>query len=61
MGLDTIRSTTFERTMRRLRAFRAISLATVEAATVEAPNSWRSSPTIAKDEGDYLLHTIMGR
>ncbi|MCH8062351.1 MAG: hypothetical protein IH861_07605, partial [Chloroflexi bacterium] len=61
MELATIRSTTFGRAARRLRAFGAISLATAEAATLEAPVSWRSSPTIAKDEGDYLLHTIMGR
>ena len=60
MELVTIRSTTFDRAMRRLGAFRGISLATAEAATLEAPVSWRSSPTTVKDEGDYLLHAIIG-
>ena len=61
MELAFIRSTTLERAMLRLRAIMAISLPTAEAATVDAPVDWRSSPTIARDRGDYLLHIIMGR
>ena len=56
MELALIRSTTLERAMRRLRAFRAISL-----TMAEAPVNWQTSPTIAKERGDYLLHTGLGR
>ena len=56
MELALIRSTTLERAMRRLRTFNPIS-----PAMVEAPVNWRIRPTIARDRGDYLLHTILGR
>ena len=29
--------------------------------TPERSAKWRTSPTIARDKGDYLLHTVLGR
>ena len=56
MELASIRSTTLERAMRRLRVLYSISLVKAEASA-----GWHNNPTIARDRGDYLLHTIVGR
>ena len=56
MEFASMHSITLKRATRRLRAFGSMSL-----ATAEAPAGWRISPTIARDRGDYLLHTILGR
>jgi len=56
MELASILSTTFERAMRRLRAINSAFPVKAEASA-----GWHKNPMIARDKGDYLLHTIVGR
>ncbi len=56
MEFPLIGSASLEAAMCRLRAVRSRF-----SAIPEAPSNWRVNPTIARDRGDYMLHTILGR
>ncbi len=56
MEFHLIGSASLDAVMCRLRAVKSRS-----SAIPEASANWRANPTIARDRGDYMLHTILGR